>query len=362
MPGSTEKLEQLVGDRDRETGEPTHSLTETRHGIEGTDLGYPFEMRGRVCFLFGDTLGPFRGDPIACTDAVDGDEGIELEFLTDPAGRYLRIRPDGQNMAGFEVPVAALELGWNRVWVVVKRREGDRAASSITRFDPERATFTTDAPLSSQPDGKFVQLALREQPEPFEGQPPGGPFIWLWGTGQHRASSTYLMAVPRRKWPDVDHAVYFAGLEDGAPTWSDREADAAALFDDDTVGNLSATWSAQLGLWILVYDSRSPPRGVHLRTAPNPWGPWTDAESIFDRSMGPAPFIHYPLHGGPQGPVIGKTKPTDIGGPYAPFVVERFTRVTGDRLDLYWLMSTWNPYVVVLMHSELAVVYEPLTD
>jgi hypothetical protein len=35
--------------------------------------------------------------------------------------------------------------------------------------------------------------------------------------------------------------------------------------------------------------------------------------------------------------------------------VERFTKVEGSELDLYYLLSTWNPYVVVLMKSRFNV-------
>jgi hypothetical protein len=34
---------------------------------------------------------------------------------------------------------------------------------------------------------------------------------------------------------------------------------------------------------------------------------------------------------------------------------ERWTKVKGSELDLYYVVSTWNPYVVVLMKSRLEV-------
>jgi hypothetical protein len=70
-------------------------------------------------------------------------------------------------------------------------------------------------------------------------------------------------------------------------------------------------------------------------------------------------FIHDPRvspDDGLAGPVIGKGRanPRGVrGGEYAPYVVERWTKVNGSELDLYYVMSTWNPYVVVLMKSRL---------
>lgn len=43
------------------------------------------------------------------------------------------------------------------------------------------------------------------------------------------------------------------------------------------------------------------------------------------------------------------------GGPFAPHLIERFTRVEGDTLKVYYTMSTWNPYTVLLMRSEFTI-------
>src|SRR5579864_1071065 len=53
MPRSTIKLEQLLGDEDKERRQPTRSQTVTRYDIQGTDLGYSFDHQGRTYFLFG---------------------------------------------------------------------------------------------------------------------------------------------------------------------------------------------------------------------------------------------------------------------------------------------------------------------
>src|SRR5579862_4231859 len=57
IPGSTVKINQLLGEEDKERHQPTLSRTFSRFGIQGTDLGYSFEHQGRVYFLFGDTVG-----------------------------------------------------------------------------------------------------------------------------------------------------------------------------------------------------------------------------------------------------------------------------------------------------------------
>lgn len=45
---------------------------------------------------------------------------------------------------------------------------------------------------------------------------------------------------------------------------------------------------------------------------------------------------------------------TDWGAPYAPYPITRFTKgVAGKSTDIYFLLSTWNPYNVVLMKATL---------
>ena len=44
VEGSTRKVQQLIGDIDKETGKPTLSQTNARFGVEGTDLGASFEI------------------------------------------------------------------------------------------------------------------------------------------------------------------------------------------------------------------------------------------------------------------------------------------------------------------------------
>ncbi|MBK8938622.1 MAG: hypothetical protein IPM79_13545 [Polyangiaceae bacterium] len=63
--------------------------------------------------------------------------------------------------------------------------------------------------------------------------------------------------------------------------------------------------------------------------------------------------------------MIAKGKePKDVqGGAYGPYVLERYSDVylgdSGrDELQVYYVLSTWNPYVVVLMTSAFMVEYE----
>lgn len=117
-------------------------------------------------------------------------------------------------------------------------------------------------------------------------------------------------------------------------------------------------------------------KGIYFAYAPNPWGPWSKPQLIFnacrDNGLGNFMFYYYPSPAkntcpslanasGPSGPTIGSTNDptTTRGTPYGPAIVGRFTIVSGTTLKLFYLMSTWNPYATVLMESDFNIASGP---
>ncbi len=369
IAGSSTKLGQLLGETDKQRHQPTLSQTETRYGIQGTDLGYSFENGGRVYFLFGDTLGRLGHalDTIATTDALDPEQGVRLDFLT--VGKdYLTVQPPGISMGAFETPNGGIGLV-GRMYVSVRTNHAadwstDR--SVLTKFTLP-ATFQPLRTMSQAPAGKFITMSMHveEGQGPTPGLPAGGPFVMVWGTGHYRESDAFLSIVPAASFESGKGTLYFAGLTAaGAPAWSGSEADASPILKNGTMGDISVTFCKDLGLWLMTFDSRPPaPRGIQFSYSATPWGPWPSPQTIFDDARDGAlgVFIHDPRlkpDDGLAGPVIGQgtANPDAVqGGTYAPYVVERWTRVQGGELNLYYCTSTWNPYVVVLMKSRLKV-------
>ena len=366
--GSTVKLEQLIGDQDKERHQPTGSQTNTRYGIEGAELGTSFEHDGHAYFLFGGVVGdvPRWPDALATSDATDPESGVHLDFLTRARGRYVTIQPAGMNMGMNAVPVAGISLN-GQMYVAVRTndpRNRSTEHSVLTKFTPP-ATFESLRTISQLPSGRFLKMSLHAQPEGAAGFPPGGPYILMWGTGAYRESDAYLAIVPAAQFESGTGTRYFAGLDAaGAPKWSDAEADAQPVVKDGTLGDLSVTWCKDLGLWLMMYDRRTAPMGIALSYSRTPWGPWSEPQLVFNAVVNGAlgKFIHNPRakpNDGLAGPVHMPRNEADpetvIGGAYAPYVVERWTKLRGSELDIYYTMSTLNPYVVVLMKSRLSV-------
>jgi hypothetical protein len=210
---------------------------------------------------------------------------------------------------------------------------------------------------------------------------------------------------------------YFAGLDaTGLPTWTATELCAVpvvydnptnlptnpsctAPVDPGTAGNVSVKYNKALSLWLMTWDGGQQPGavgGIFFSYASAPWGPWSTPQNIYNAceahtyGQGYGDFIRFTgdpsgcaalleppatlsSPSGPKGPIIGtagddpfyglvtqsdgqtQSAATRRGGIYAPFQIGSFASVVGDALSIYFNMSTWNPYTVVLMESNFTI-------
>ncbi|MDX2145390.1 MAG: DUF4185 domain-containing protein [Rhodospirillaceae bacterium] len=392
VAGSTRKLEQIIGDCDREvqartgTCQATASTTGTRYNIGGTDLGQSFEDNGRMIFLFGDTLSAnsvqfFGRDVFARSTATDPEAPMRLDFFTRADNSLLYVQPAGVTMTGgFNVPDAGVSLA-DGIYLFLNVGADTTAAdptanaySIVVRFNETAQTFTNLRTVSRRADGgKFVYASLHKS----------GSDVLTFGAGKYRADHIYLAKTPQSTYATGAGTQYFAGLVNGQPTWSNLESDAVPVVQDNplngpahpngapTVGNMSVAYASALNLWLMTYDGGRNSRdtaGFYFTYAAQPWGPWATPQLIYNPSRDGANgvYIHDPSitpnppGDGLAGPFIGSTDMnTTPGGPYAPFIIERFITVTGNTLKLYYTNSTWNPYTTLKMRSEFTIGTAP---
>ena len=381
IAGSSTKVEQMIGDCDytalAQTGQcvPTTSQTSTRAKVLGTDIGASFESEGRVIFLFGDTISPstsenyFASDTIASSVSTDPTQKLFLDFFTNNDGSPYFVRIPGVRMGAGEVPHAGIRLNGSTYVVVNTGADVNlpdpnvNEYSVLTRFDEAARRFTVLRTISSRPNGKFITTALRQS----------GNDVYIFGLGAYRGSDVYLSVVAAADFESGRGTRYYTGLVNGQPKWSTAEGEAVPVVLDNPlnipshapgIGNVSVIYSNELRLWLMTYDSARGPqdtRGFYFTYASQPWGPWQRPQHIFNgtRDGASGTFIHDPRISPSDrltGPVIGPIDPvTTPGGPYAPYMIERFTRVSGHRLSIYYTMSTWNPYTIVMMRSDFLI-------
>jgi hypothetical protein len=157
------------------------------------------------------------------------------------------------------------------------------------------------------------------------------------------------------------------------------------VFGAREVGEMSIVFEPRTGLWLMMYSVADEVKMLYSRL---PWGPWTQVATangdgvIFRASRdGTDPdsgkyapidhetpyaverFIHeasYEDHlyevNDDCGPSPDRYKAKDNGGPYAPYMIRPWFQTVGDRLTIFFTLSLWLPYQVVLMRADLDVV------
>jgi hypothetical protein len=200
---------------------------------------------------------------------------------------------------------------------------------------------------------------------------------------------------------------YFAGLDSrGEPRWRRRQRDAVPLALDGVAGGspheeqpivnqMSVSWvGAPVSKWVMLYGgdladyllpdpaSQRPgahPGAVRIRFADHPWGPWSPPEAhllpgspdVVGAPWGPGGVLFHDqcvdvgdavcAPGDPRRPpdfflpgCPSFAAAFDVGRFYGPNVIDVYTRAAGPTaMDLFWNVSTWNPYAVILMRSRI---------
>jgi len=366
VEGSTRKVCQLTGETDRQFMSPAHNLTVTRYGVYGTDLGQVFEHAGVMWFLFGDTylnLQYLGGDSIGYSADPEPEDCVDLDFVADAECRYLPPRVPGIGHGFFEVPAEGVGRGASQfIYFTGNDPNGtEMTRSYLARTDDFGRTFELVYENSTD---KFVNLS-GEVVDPLDlpgfGQHQGDIWIYV-GSGTYRGSDPCMAYVPLDDIEDHAEIRYLTGLDATGcyPDWSPHEEDAAPLFDHPVIGEVSLTYNELLGCWLMLYNAwdMGPHTVIALRAAPFPWGPWSEPLVVFDpvRDDAFCNYIHVPwniehcdnLHELPF-------RENEWGGSYGPYVIERFTKPTSEGAIIYFNMSTWIPYQVVLMAAELRI-------
>jgi hypothetical protein len=273
---------------------------------------------------------------------------------------------------------------------------GQWSGGSDTVFDQA----TTGGTPVTMPSG-FVYVNAVDAGHAPNLAPSGQRYVFITGVPRYRASVPYLAYSTAADIAEPSKWMYFNGLSFNRPNWISYTAwesnhntagvwvpppsSAAELYspttDEACVGEHSLTWNAPLNSWLLLYNCNTGgERQIEARYAPAPWGPWSDPIVLLSPTHDPGivcTLIMSPS-GCPGPPALANMQPLKDGkyqyGLYAPFVMSRFTQDATSRLappcepvvgptgtvmtcvfrtTIYWLLSTWNPYSVVVMQSTL---------
>jgi hypothetical protein len=404
VAGSTQKVCQVTGETDHEFGTPTASQTDTRYGLVGADLGYSFVHNGMLYFLFGDAApsatfnghlngrsdpprNPKYDDAIGFTSLRDLTTCPKLDFFTDSIGAYKSPVVAPISLRTNEMPISGISEG-GKIYVIfgtdniyanppyasppplngVQNLGAGPTRTVIGVSDDDGDTWRylydlSTSRLANVPpyNAKFIYTAIARGQDDY---------LYIWGSEgglQFRQSLPYLARKKAFLMNQPGEMEYFTGMDwAGNPHFSQSETDAVPLFRDYDGASFTPTncmahkgveWNPYVNRWLMLYDcSDETPlnlRGIYLRTAEQPWGPWSAPQTIFNatRDHGICVFIYSDSTGACPNP----GGETGAGGNYAPYFIEPLT--TGDEQAatsiFYWTMATFDPYTQMIMKTTI---------
>lgn len=328
---------------------PNHTLD--RFGISGTDLGIAWDngdpVNHQVLMAFGDTFGycktdgqQWRYNTLFRSQDHDLSHGITVAPGV-PSDKYSGspVRSPGfakQILPGLKwapqegmIPTAGISVGRTQYinFMSIKQwvRDGDWTTNySAIAVSPDNGQNWGIYPGSVRTPGPDGVRGARYVPgnENFQQgafMRPGDGYVYSYGTPAARAGAAYLARVPERAVPDVTKYEYWNS--DGNGSWVRNNPGAATPVIPGPVGEMSVQYNTYLKQYLVLYGNGA--NDVVARTAPAPQGPWSPEQVLVSSFQMP-------------------------GGIYAPMIHPWST-----GKDLYFNLSLWSAYDVMLMHTEL---------
>lgn len=306
------------------TGPDSPNQTGARYDIDGTDLGSMFAAGDTLYIAFGDTFGccrpaeggaggkNWRNNALAYTTDRDLEDGITFDGMITGAHDRARAVLLRQGSDITVIPTYGIAVDDRlylhymavKLWGPPGRWLLNRSGWAYSDDGGKSWTQPDDAVWKG--DTNFGQAALIEH----EG------YVYVFGIHGGRFGGVQLARVPRGAVLDMNAYEYW----DGA-SWANN-LDAAVEIASAPVGELSVAWNAYLDRWIMTYLDEVR-RAIVIREAPALTGPWSEPFQVVSADDYPSLYGAY-LH------------------PWA-----------SDGETIYFNMSQWGPYNVLLMRARL---------
>jgi hypothetical protein len=249
--GAPEKICQLTGETDWQTGKPTEARTYSRFGLDAADLGYPIEHDGKLILLFGDSWPTMQKPGTLAEDPPNDAVGIVTAraaptsatclgmTINDMAGESMRIEGEGDpltiyqpstvvspkpiSQGFFDVPTGGVSVGgvlYGFFWTahcakghaIHPSPDAPLArpkADAVCPEDDARNSVGHGVMARSTDDGRSFHDAVNLPPgfvdtiavNPVgEGANPGG--VLIFGAPRYRASVPYLAEATPGSFPN----------------------------------------------------------------------------------------------------------------------------------------------------------------
>jgi hypothetical protein len=325
------------------TGPDSPNQTMQKFAITGTDLGIMWDngdpANKQVLMAFGDTYGfcgipgsqwryntLFRSQDGSLSNTVSVPSGaVANKYSGSPVWQpgISKQIVNSINAASAEkgiIPTAGVAVGNNQYLNFMSIRNWDSNGAWTTNFSAI-ATSTDNGQTWGVYPGTVRQPGAGNenfQQGAFLKPGPGDPYLYSFGTPAGRSGSAYIARVSPNVIPDLTKYEYW---NSDSNAWVPGNPAAATTVIPGPVGELSVQYNTYLKQYLVLYCNGN--NDVVMRTSAAPQGPWGPEQVLVTSSEIP-------------------------GGIYAPFLHPWST-----GKELYYNLSLWSAYNVMLMHTVL---------
>lgn len=325
------------------TGPDSPNRTIQRFAVTGTDLGIMWDngdpANQQVLMAFGDTNGYcqipgkqwrynvlFRtqdrslANTITVADGVPGNpysgspvwrQGISKQVINS-----INAAPEETGI----IPTAGVGFGGKQFMNFMSIKSWDANGAWTTNYSAIAVSGDNGETWGVYPNTVRTPGAGNEnfQMGAFLKPGPGDPYLYTFGTPNGRGGSAFIARVQPALIPDLSKYEYWSS---GSNSWVPGNPGAATPVIPGPVGEMSAQFNTYLKQYLVLYCNGN--NDVVMRTAPAPQGPWGPEQMLVSSMQFP-------------------------GGIYAPFLHPWST-----GRELYYTLSLWSAYNVMLMHTVL---------
>ena len=335
------------------TGPNGPNKTLERFGISGTDLGIVWDngdpVNRQVLMAFGDTFGYckvhgeqwryntlFRSTDHDLTDGIHVADGVPNDkysgspvWTTGLSKQVINTIHRATHETGI-IPTAALAMGGTQYMSYMSIRQWGRDGEWTTNYSAIARSLDNGqnwgifpgtirtASADAMPGAGFTPGNENFQMGAF--MPGKDGYLYQFGTPAGRSGAAFLSRVLPNQLPDLTKYQYWNG--DNGGHWVAANPGAATQLWPGPVGEMSAQYNDYLKQYLVLYTNGGT-NDVVARTAPSPQGPWSPEQPLVSAFSMP-------------------------GGIYAPMI-----HPWSSGRDLYFNLSLWSAYDVMLMHTVL---------
>jgi hypothetical protein len=367
----------------------TLANTLSRFSIYGTDVGTMWDNgipdnpatvginEHQVLIAVGDTFGGPNSADWRANTILRSSDTVLFDGITIPNGQWYTgnwfggapLGPDGFPnrarqvifasglpagvtlipTAGISVPTPGTEFGVTQYmsfmsvtqWGAPGQWTTNYSALAYSTDNGENWTVAPSTVRYNQPwsgNQNFQQSAFVR---------PGDGYVYMYGTPNGRQGAAYLSRVPERDILNLSMYEYYSkGTAGGWFGWGATPAGwyrndpskATPVFGQDTgacgvanagnqVSEMSVQYNKYLKKYVVLYGDQF--NNIVMRTSDTPQGTWSAAKVLM---------------------------PQQTGGIYAPMMHPWSPSTMGTGSDLYWNLSLWDRYNVMLMRTDLTKV------